>query len=319
MRRRRAVQRSHHRLRRHRRHRNRHRPGYRLPPLPQSPRHHRLPPPRQGRRHHRLPPLPHSPRHRRLPPLPHSSLRCRPQPRRCKQRMLRPHCRCHRRCRRLRRPADACHRHRHRRRPPRRQTLKLRLCCLGTLNTDRTDRTDADVLQSVLDRLRQEAEAGSTTPPQPRVQPQSQPQPEPQLATRAPDRATYRPAQVGPDQRLGLARAALLSGKVDAARQYLEEAQLQLVFHPTTPCTRMMRPAPAAWRVTSPLPSACWGPATATARWNIWIAPWRGSGGRASEPLDITAMRELTAAPNPGSSPAGAMPASGEPVGQQRR
>ncbi len=105
----------------------------------------------------------------------------------------------------------------------------------GTLNTDRTDRTDADVLQSVLDRLRQEAEAGSTTPPQPRVQPQSQPQPEPQLATRAPDRATYRPAQVGPDQRLGLARAALLSGKVDAARQYLEEAQLQLVFHPTTP------------------------------------------------------------------------------------
>jgi hypothetical protein len=103
----------------------------------------------------------------------------------------------------------------------------------GTPNTDRTDRTDADVLQSVLDRLRQEAEAGSATPPQPRVQPQ--PQPEPQLAARTPDRATYRPAQVGPDQRLGLARSALLSGNVDAARQYLEEAQLQLVFHPTTP------------------------------------------------------------------------------------
>jgi nicotinate-nucleotide--dimethylbenzimidazole phosphoribosyltransferase len=41
--------------------------------------------------------------------------------------------------------------------------------------------------------------------------------------------------QIGPRERLGMARAALQAGSVDAARQYLEEAQLQLVFQPVTP------------------------------------------------------------------------------------
>ena len=48
--------------------------------------------------------------------------------------------------------------------------------------------------------------------------------------------ATYsQPRQVGPRARLGMARAALAAGRIDVARQYLEEAQLQLVFRPVTP------------------------------------------------------------------------------------
>jgi hypothetical protein len=49
------------------------------------------------------------------------------------------------------------------------------------------------------------------------------------------DAAYSQPRQVGPRARLGMARAALTAGRIDAARQYLEEAQLQLVFRPVSP------------------------------------------------------------------------------------
>jgi hypothetical protein len=54
-------------------------------------------------------------------------------------------------------------------------------------------------------------------------------------ATQVPDAAYGQPRQLGPHARLEMARAALVAGRIEEARQYLEEAQLQLVFRPVTP------------------------------------------------------------------------------------
>jgi len=98
-------------------------------------------------------------------------------------------------------------------------------------------------LQSVIARLRQHydpAQAPNAGAPPSYASAQSpyagyqQPGPpsEPAAAQR---RAYGQPAPPGPRRHLGMARAALIAGNIDAARQYLEEAQLQLVFRPVTP------------------------------------------------------------------------------------
>ena len=109
-----------------------------------------------------------------------------------------------------------------------------------------TDQADNNALQAVIARLRQQNSAEAPPPypgsqrsyadAQPPPAGYAQPESPPAQVTPTPPRAAYAPpAQPDPRQRLGLARAALVAGNVDAARQYLEEAQLQLVFRPVTP------------------------------------------------------------------------------------
>ena len=116
-----------------------------------------------------------------------------------------------------------------------------------------TDQADNAALQAVIARLRQqrrgEAQTSYADPQRAyadsqqsyaAVQPpyggyQQPPSPPPQVPLSAPQHAYAQPAPAGPRRRLGLARAALVAGNLEAARQYLEEAQLQLVFRPVTP------------------------------------------------------------------------------------
>jgi len=98
----------------------------------------------------------------------------------------------------------------------------------GSVYGQQTDQANNQALQSVLERLRQRREEGA----------EQSPSPPPSMAAPPEQSRTYAgnaPPPAGPRQRLGLARAALLSGNIGAARQYLEEAQLQLVFRPVTP------------------------------------------------------------------------------------
>lgn len=94
------------------------------------------------------------------------------------------------------------------------------------------EQSDNAAIQSVLGRLRQQAR---------NVPPPSAAAPADVAADNGygearPGTAAYgQPRQVDPRSRLGMARAALAAGNVESARQYLEEAQLQLVFRPVTP------------------------------------------------------------------------------------
>jgi hypothetical protein len=99
--------------------------------------------------------------------------------------------------------------------------------------SQRAVQSNPGALQATLDRLRQ-------APPD--AAPQAAP-PNPDIAARGakwssargPDTAYGQPRQLGPHARLEMARAALVAGRIEEARQYLEEAQLQLVFRPVTP------------------------------------------------------------------------------------
>jgi hypothetical protein len=97
-----------------------------------------------------------------------------------------------------------------------------------------TEQSDSGALQAALERLRHEPRAAA---------PQAPP-PGPDNTARGDDAAPMRsadaafgqaPRQNGPRVRLGLARDALQAGRIEEARQYLEQAQLQLVFRPVTP------------------------------------------------------------------------------------
>jgi hypothetical protein len=54
-------------------------------------------------------------------------------------------------------------------------------------------------------------------------------------ATPGAEPAYAQPRQIGPRARLGMARSAIKTGRIEDARQYLEGAQLQLVFRPVSP------------------------------------------------------------------------------------
>jgi len=94
-------------------------------------------------------------------------------------------------------------------------------------------RTNPDALQTALQRLRRQANAAPppAVSPAPSAPPHSVPPPS---GDRFPA-VTDTPSAQGPRRRLDLARSALLAGRLEEARQYLEQAQLQLVFRPVTP------------------------------------------------------------------------------------
>jgi hypothetical protein len=94
--------------------------------------------------------------------------------------------------------------------------------------------SDPGALHAALERLRHEPPAVAPQPPPPG----------PDVAARGDDAAPIRSADAafgqppranGPRVRLRMARDALQAGRIEDARQYLEEAQLQLVFRPVTP------------------------------------------------------------------------------------
>jgi len=111
--------------------------------------------------------------------------------------------------------------------------------------------TDFGAMQAALDRLRH---APSGAAPQPVLPDSDSPaRAEDVPVTRSADAAYGEPRQIVPRARLEMARAALQAGRIDAARQYLEEAQLQLVFRPVTPAAG---DAPGASRVAGDVASA---------------------------------------------------------------
>ena len=85
-------------------------------------------------------------------------------------------------------------------------------------------------MQAALDRLRHEASGPNPQPP-----PSATDNSVRHENASGADLAQNEPRQIAPHSRLAMARAALQTGRVDEARQYLEEAQLQLVFRPVTP------------------------------------------------------------------------------------
>ena len=115
-----------------------------------------------------------------------------------------------------------------------RRTAPARLA--GAIRTGRIHHTpaasDPGALHAALERLRHEPPAVAPQPPPPG----------PDVAARGDDAAPIRSADAafgqppranGPRVRLRMARDALQAGRIEDARQYLEEAQLQLVFRPS--------------------------------------------------------------------------------------
>jgi hypothetical protein len=94
----------------------------------------------------------------------------------------------------------------------------------------RTVQNDFGAMQAALDRLRHEASGPNPQPP-----PSATDNSVRHENASGADLAQNEPRQIAPHSRLAMARAALQTGRVDEARQYLEKAQLQLVFRPVTP------------------------------------------------------------------------------------
>jgi hypothetical protein len=88
-------------------------------------------------------------------------------------------------------------------------------------------------MEAALDRLRHDpngATPDAASPESDRARPAEE-----ASAMRGAQSTPAQTREIGPRARLGMARAALSAGRVEEARQYLEEAQLQLVFRPVTP------------------------------------------------------------------------------------
>ena len=104
--------------------------------------------------------------------------------------------------------------------------------------SQRLAQSDPAATQAVLDRLRHASPdvAPQAASPGPDITPPGAPPGQGSPAPRG-QAAAYGqpPRQIGPNARLGMARAALVAGRIPDAQQYLEEAQLQLVFRPVTP------------------------------------------------------------------------------------
>ncbi len=111
---------------------------------------------------------------------------------------------------------------------------------LAADHPQRAGQNDFTAMDSVLNRLRHgsASTASRTAPASPDIAaraPETDVRGDEQRVMRAANEAYGQPRQIGPRARLGMAQASLAAGHIDEARQYLEEAQLQLVFRPVTP------------------------------------------------------------------------------------
>ncbi len=162
----------------------------------------------------------------------------------------------------------------------------------------RTAQNGGGAMKAALERLRhaQPGLAPDLASPQPDIAPRGHAAP----VTRGTDSPYARPArQAGPRSRLEMAREALTGGRVDEARQYLEQAQMQLVFRPVTPTGE---DAPGGSRMASDVASAL-----------SMLGAGNGSG--ALQYID-RAMTETRPAGNPPAASTGRLPYGGAPVAE---